>query len=138
MALSTTGIQRWLKFNAVGLIGVGVQLVVLQVLVKFGFNYLLATALAVETAILHNYFWHVRWTWRGRAGSLWRFHLGNGLVSLVSNVALMRLFTGWLGVPVVPANLAAIAITSVVNFFIGDRWVFSLNGRSSGSFHGRL
>ena len=130
--------HRWLKFNAIGLIGAGVQLVALQVLVKLGVHYLLATALAVETAILHNYFWHVRWTWRGRAGSLWRFHLGNGLVSLVSNVALMRLATGWLGAPVLPANIAAIAITSVVNFFIGDRWVFSLNSRSGGGLHRSL
>ena len=26
-----------------------------------------ATALAVETAILTNFFWHERWTWRDRA-----------------------------------------------------------------------
>jgi putative flippase GtrA len=137
-ALSSTDFQRWLKFNAVGLIGAGVQILVLQGLVKLGVHYLLATALAVETAILHNYIWHIRWTWRGRAGSLWRFHLGNGLVSLISNIALMRLFGGWMGVPVVPANIAAIVITSVLNFLIGDRWVFSLNGRPSGSFHRSL
>ena len=40
---------RWLKFNAVGGLGIGVQLTVLLAL-KSGFhlNYLLATALAVE------------------------------------------------------------------------------------------
>jgi putative flippase GtrA len=117
-------VTRWLKFNAVGLLGVLVQLAVLQLLVKLKVNYLVATAIAVETAILQNYFWHIRWTWSGRAGSLWRFHLGNGLVSLLSNLALMKVFAGWLGVPVLPANLAAIGITSIVNFFIGDRWVF--------------
>ena len=37
----------------------------------------------------------------------------------------MRALTGWLGFPVVPANLAAITITSLVNFLSGDRWVFS-------------
>jgi putative flippase GtrA len=123
--LTRLDLTRWLKFNAVGLVGVGVQLAVLSLLVKLGVNYLVATALAVETALLQNYFWHVRWTWRGREGSLWRFHLGNGLISLVSNVVLMKVFSGWVGMPVVPANLLAIAITSVVNFFVGDRWVFS-------------
>ncbi len=46
---------RWLKFNAVGGIGIAVQLVLLLGL-KAGFhlNYLLATALAVEAAVVHN------------------------------------------------------------------------------------
>jgi len=115
---------RWLKFNAVGLVGVAVQLCVLTLLVKLGVHYLVATALAVEAAVLQNYYWHTRWTWKGRAGSLWRFHLANGLISVVSNLLWMRLFTGWLEIPPVPANLMAIALTSVANFFFGDRWVF--------------
>jgi putative flippase GtrA len=116
--------RRWLKFNAVGMIGAGVQLSVLAVLTALGVQYLIATALAVECAVLHNYVWHTRWTWKGRAGSLWRFHLANGLVSVVLNLIWMSVFKGWLGLPVVAANLLAIALTSVVNFFLGDRWVF--------------
>src|SRR2546428_11391195 len=60
---------RWLKFNFVGLIGIGVQLLVLALL-KSGLhlNYLLATALAVETAVVHNFLWHERFTWGGRGG----------------------------------------------------------------------
>ena len=116
--------NRWWKFNAVGLIGVAVQLGVLALLTQAHVHYLVATALAVEVAVLHNYAWHLRWTWAGRRGSLIRFHLANGLVSVASNLVLMRLFTGVLGWPVVPANLLAIALTSLVNFFLGDRWVF--------------
>src|SRR2546430_14050761 len=58
---------RWLKFNFVGLVGIGVQLLALALL-KSGLhlNYLLATALAVETAVVHNFLWHERFTWRGR------------------------------------------------------------------------
>jgi putative flippase GtrA len=58
-----TTVERWLKFNAVGGIGIGVQLVVLAGL-KSGLelNYLLATAVAVEVAVLHNFFWHERFT----------------------------------------------------------------------------
>jgi putative flippase GtrA len=117
---------RWMKFNAVGLAGVAVQLGVLQLLVKSGVHYLVATALAVEAAVLHNYFWHTRFTWPDRrgSGSIWRFHLANGLISLLGNLALMKMFTGWLGWPVLPANLLSITITSLLNFFAGDRWVF--------------
>ena len=116
---------RWLKFNAVGLMGVAVQLAVLAVLVRLGVNYLAATALAVEAALLHNFAWHARWTWKERPGSLWRFHLSNGVLSVCGNVILMRVFTGWLGVPVLAANLAAITSLSLLNFWMGEKWVFS-------------
>src|SRR5690348_122689 len=116
---------RWLKFNAVGMGGAVLQLGVLALLVRFSVHYLAATALAVEAALLQNYYWHTRWTWKGREGSLWRFHLANGVVSVISNLVWMRIFTGWLEVPPVPANVAAIALTSTANFMLGDRWVFS-------------
>lgn len=116
---------RWLKFNAVGLMGVVVQLASLALWTRLGMNYLAATALAVETAILHNYLWHVRWTWKGRPGRWWRFQLSNGLISLASNLVLMRVLAGWAGMPAVPANLLAIVCTSLLNFWIGERWVFS-------------
>jgi putative flippase GtrA len=116
---------RWWKFNAVGAVGVAVQLGALALLIQFGVNYLVATALAVEAAVLQNYYWHTRWTWKGREGSLWRFHLANGLLSLISNLVWMRIFTGGLRIPAVPANLLAIALTSTANFLLGDRWVFA-------------
>jgi putative flippase GtrA len=97
-------------------------------------NYLVATAIADEAAVLHNFAWHRRWTWRDRAASvdrrasraaLGRFHLANGLVSLVGNVALMALLAGTLHLPPVAANALAILVCSLVNFALGDRWVFS-------------
>ncbi len=130
--------RRWLKFSAVGLIGVGVQLAVLALLTKFGVNYLVATAIAVEIALLNNYAWHRRWTWadrEARCGRLLRFHLANGVVSLVSNLVWMRVLTGGLGVPAVPANLAAITVTSLLNFALGERWVFT---RSTEGARGRV
>jgi putative flippase GtrA len=118
----------WLKFSAVGLVGMLVQLGVLAVLNQFKVHYLFATAIAVEAAVLHNYVWHRRWTWAGREvanGSLWRFHAGNGLLSILGNLIFMRIFTGWLHVPVLAANLMAVGLMTIVNFLVGDRWVFS-------------
>ena len=87
---------RWLKFNLVGGIGIAVQLLVL-ILLKTGLhlNYLIATALAVETAVVHNFLWHERFTWPDRAeGGLARFlkfNLTTGLFSIVGNLAVMKL-----------------------------------------------
>jgi len=126
---------RWLKFNTVGFIGIGVQLAALAAYTRLlHIHYLWATAMAVETAVLHNYVWHELWTWRDRrskhdgwraiAGRLLRFHVGNGLVSIVSNLVLMKLFVGSWGMKVMPANLLSIAITAVANFLIGEFFVF--------------
>lgn len=50
-------LTRWLRFNAVGAIGLGVQLATLAfVHSSLGMNYLLSTAIAVEAAVLHNFF----------------------------------------------------------------------------------
>jgi putative flippase GtrA len=127
--------RRWLKFNAVGGIGVAVQLGALVVYKSlFGIHYLAATALAVETAVLHNFFWHQQWTWADRARSrmrprllfrrLFRFHLSNGLVSILSNVVLMRLLAGHFRLHYLLANVISIAITSAANFLLSELFVF--------------
>jgi putative flippase GtrA len=129
--------MRFLRFNGVGVVGFVLQLGVLAALLYLGMHYLLATALAVEAAVLHNFAWHERWTWRDRPatgrtrfGRLWRFHALNGSVSLVGNVALMRVFVGAFGMPAIPANLLAVLACSLVNYLASDRLVFDV--RSSG------
>lgn len=126
------GLRRWLKFNAVGAIGIVVQLAALAVLKGLlRLPYLTATALAVETAVLHNFVWHELWTWKDRRGAgghalsrLLRFNLGNGLVSIVVNLVAMRLLVGRLHMQYLIANLLAITAGSLANFFISDLLVF--------------
>jgi putative flippase GtrA len=124
---------RWLKFNLVGGIGIGVQVAALATFRSLlHLDYLLATALAVEIAVLHNFFWHERFTWAERRTArfthsyvrLARFNASNGLVSMVSNLLLMRLLVGALGLNYFVANLTAIAMCSLVNFALSDCFVF--------------
>lgn len=120
--------KRWCKFSLVGALGIVVQLGALALLVAAGVHYLLATALAVEMAVLHNFAWHQNFTWGDRAGGiigrLARFHLANGAISLLGNMALMRLLVGQCGLPPVPANLLTIAACFAANFLAADRVVF--------------
>jgi putative flippase GtrA len=128
----TSVMTHWLKFNAVGVVGVGVQLAVLTLLKSgLGVHYLIATVLAVEATILHNYFWHERWTWIDRtAGSarqlkrLVRFNLANGLVSIAGNLGLMWVFVSRFHLQYIFANLLAIILCSIVNFVVSDKLVF--------------
>jgi putative flippase GtrA len=58
------------KFNLVGAIGIFVQFAALFFLKSVAhFNYLAATALAVEIAVVHNFVWHERYTWADRVSS---------------------------------------------------------------------
>ena len=106
--------KYFLRFNAVGLLGIGVQLVALTFFKSvLHLHYLVATALAVEAAVLHNFAWHEGWTWRDRAGMethtrsgrLLRFHVTVGLVSILGNLILMRLLVGSMRLPYLAASL---------------------------------
>ena len=122
--------QRWLKFNFVGAIGIGVQLAAFTFYNRAaGWDYRIATALAVETAVLHNFIWHEFFTWRGlpRAGCAKRmvkFHAGNGLISIAGNVALVSLLSGVFRIPPLIANCVAITACALANFAVSEFVVF--------------
>src|SRR5277367_4936334 len=90
---------RWRKFNLVGVMGMGLQLATLVLFNRWtSGHYLYASAAAIEITLLHNFVWHSHYTWRDRRDGATRlrqfvrFHLSNGLVSMLGNLALMRLF----------------------------------------------
>lgn len=125
-----TIIQRWAKFGAVGATGILVQAVVLAFFLQVvGLHYLAATALAVEASVLHNFIWHRKWTWADRPQSraalmLLRFNLTSGAISLAGNLVLMFIFVGQVKLNAFGANLITIAICSLINFTLSDRFVF--------------
>jgi len=129
MTDARTSHLRLIKFSLVGGIGIAVQLAVLAVLSAMRMNYLFATGLAVESAVLHNFLWHRRFTWadrmdQGTLRRVFRFHLSNGAISLFGNILLMRWLVGSLHFPVVISNLLTIAACWLANFVASDRWVF--------------
>ena len=123
-------LHRFARFSAVGASGVIVQTVALAVLLRVGgIHYLAATACAVELSVLHNFVWHKRWTWADRPGAptalrLLKFNATNGAISLIGNLALMCVFVSMLKIEPHAANLISIAVCSLVNFALADRFVF--------------
>ena len=125
--------RRWSVFNAVGILGFVLQLAVLFALKRgLSMNYLAATALAVEAAVLHNFVWHEHVTWadviapfqHGVLSRLLRFHLANGLISILGNVGLTWVLVEGLRCPYLIGNVASVLICSLLNFFASDRLVF--------------
>lgn len=153
IATHSSTLVRWGKFNLVGAFGIGVQFGALFLLkAVLYWHYLVATAIAVEIAVLHNFVWHERFTWADRLRSrtdeedarsgqanfrsmrverlqdslrrLWRFHLANGTVSIVGNLLLMRIMVGIGHANYLVANAVAVAVCSIINFLLSDQWVF--------------
>ena len=124
---------RWGRFNLVGAMGMAVQLAALALFNRCApGHYLCCTAAALELAVLHNFVWHLHYTWRDRRdGSalmqLMRFHFSNGLVSMLGNLMLMRILVHEVHLLLLVSNSVAILCCSVVNFFLGDDWVFAVS-----------
>ena len=123
---------RWGRFNLVGAVGMVFQLGVLAVLNRLTpGRYVVATAAAIELALVHNFIWHLHYTWRDRPdgrmirGRLVRFHVSNGMVSMAGNLLLMRELVRAAHLPVLVANGIAILVCSVINFWLGHRWAFA-------------
>jgi dolichol-phosphate mannosyltransferase len=132
---------HFIRFNVVGVLGFALQSGALFVLTHSAHpvGYLAATAAAVELAILNNFFWHQRWTWKDRPSftrretlrRLAKFNVTNGAVSITGNLVLMSILVGRLGLPIASANVASVAACSICNFFLADRIAFYVD-------HGRV
>lgn len=146
--VASSTVKRWLKFNLVGAIGIGVQFAALLLLKSvLGFDYLFATAFAVEAAVVHNFVWHEQFTWAERINPdrtnpdrikqqglqpprrqslsrFLRFNVTTGAVSIVGNLALMKVMVGQGHMNYLVANAIAIALCSIANFVVSDAWVF--------------
>ena len=129
---------RWSKFNLVGAVGMVVQLAALALFNRcVPGHYLLTSAAALELTLLHNFVAHLHYTWSDRRhnsavlAQLVRFHLSNGLVSMLGNLALMRLLVGVAHTPLLAANAIAILGCSILNFCLGNNWAFAARTQTS-------
>jgi putative flippase GtrA len=123
--------SRWLRFNAVGIVGFMVQMLTLATLTHWlGVQAGIAIPVAVFVAVSHNFLWHERVTWprqveSGRSRRWISFNLSTGLVSIVTNIAVTPLVLAATGVPLLAANAIAVVTASLLNFFMSDRLIFN-------------
>jgi putative flippase GtrA len=126
-------IKKWIRFNAIGVMGVGLQLLLLSFFrTFFHFGYLLSTAIAVQCALIHNFFWHQRWTWKSavpstRKESLRRFvkfNSSSGSISILGNLGFTSLIVQAIHLPYLISNLLAIATCNIANFLLARNFAF--------------
>ena len=125
-----TQAHRWMRFNMIGMMGFGLQMLTLWTLVHWsGLPASISVAIAVLVAVSHNFLWHERFTWRDRpktdrARRWLSFNASTGLISLISNLGVTMVVMTLTGLPVLPANIIAVTSASLLNFLISDRLVF--------------
>ncbi len=123
-------LMRFLRFGLVGLSGVFVDMAVLFLLSDpstLGWGLTRSKIIAAEVAIFNNFCWNDLWTfgdisrnqksWQQRLKRLLKFNLVC-LVGLILNVLLLNLFFNVWGINRYLANLFAIALVTLWNFWI--------------------
>jgi len=115
------------RFLVVG--GTGVLVNSLALLVLFQWAHLalvLASALAAELAIVNNFWWNDRWTFKRTQLSLRRFARFNlvSLAGLVITTGTLWVLVRQLGVYYLTANLLGIALATAWNFVANSLWTW--------------
>lgn len=128
-----TAIKKWMRFNAIGTMGVGVQLLLLYLLKGlFHLDSIVSTIVAVQCALIHNFFWHQRWTWKSnlpatRRESLRRFikfNSSSGSISILGNLGFTSLIVQAVHLPYLISNLFAIMTCNIANFLLARNFAF--------------
>lgn len=120
---------RFVRFGIVGALGVVVNSSVLFLAHGvIGLPLLLASALAVEVAILHNFLWNERWTFGATDFSLVRLGKFNltSLGGLVISLGVLYLLVACGRVHYLLANLVGIALATAWNFALSLFWTWGL------------
>jgi len=123
---------RFVRFSAAGLAGFAIQIAVLAALVGWGVHYIAATIMATEAAIIANFFWHDRWTWRDRPAQtamerwsrLARFNALTGVTSIAGSVLMTAMLVEWMTLPAIAANAISVIALGALNFAGASTLVF--------------
>ncbi|MHB0868800.1 MAG: GtrA family protein [Chloroflexota bacterium] len=118
---------RLARFGIVGASGVVVNSIALFIAHGVaGLPLLVASPLAVEVAILHNFVWNERWTFGASGFSFLRLGKFNltSLGGLLITSGVLYLLVSFVGVHYLMANLAGIALATVWNFATSLLWTW--------------
>ena len=124
--------KRFITFTFVGVSGI----VVNNAILYYAKEYLLvpvsiASLIAIQIAIFNNFYWNLRFTWTDREMKGFQA-IRSGLLKFIMvswiagglNWLILMLLTHFAGIYYILANLIAILVASVLNYFLNDLWTF--------------
>jgi dolichol-phosphate mannosyltransferase len=122
--------KTFLKFSAVGVIGVVVNLVSFTLLMNTGLNKYLASPIAIELSIITNFLFNNFWTFSDR-NSNDKIHIRGLKFNMISFIALAVSYSTFLllsmldpgGIPQIHQAIGIVPAT-LINYFLNVYWTF--------------
>lgn len=130
-------LRKFFLFGVVGGVGTVINTLILYGLTRLGMYYLVAAAIATETAIVSNFIGNNLFTFRDSTNDspLWKKFLmfqGVSMAGLVVTLTVLWLLTTLLGIRLLLIwNLIAILIAFLVNFTLNLRFTWAERKRST-------
>ncbi|MBT4362387.1 MAG: GtrA family protein [Candidatus Marinimicrobia bacterium] len=133
--------KRFISFTFVGISGIVVNSAILYYAKEYLYVSIpIASLFAIQLAIFNNFFWNHRFTWTDREMKGYQA-IRTGLIrfTLVSWIAgglnwiILLLLHHYVGIHYILANLIAIFIASILNYFLNDLWTFRHPGSNEES-----
>jgi dolichol-phosphate mannosyltransferase len=98
----------------------------------FQLNYLVATLIAVQCSLIHNFFWHQRWTWKNSVSTgrreafqrFLRFNSTSGTISMMGNLGFTSILVQAVHLPYLVCNILAIGGCNILNFLLANNFAF--------------
>jgi len=121
-------VTRLVRFGLVGLTGVGINLVIVQVLFgRLHWTAFLASAIAVELSVVNNFLWNNWWTFGQRTISPVRFARFNlaSLGGLLITSVVFTVLVQHLALYYLLADLIAIGAATGWNFVASVFWTWA-------------
>jgi putative flippase GtrA len=124
--------ERLARFSVAGLSGFVVQVAALWLLITLTpLHYVVATVVSIELAILVNFVWHERWTFKDRVHSAYgafgrflKYNALTGITSILGSVLVTGFLVETIAIPVVIANIISVVVLGGVNFIGASQLVF--------------
>ncbi|NQV16340.1 GtrA family protein [bacterium] len=124
--------KRFIIFSLVGISGIVVNNAILYYAKEYLYIPIpIASLIAIQIAIFNNFIWNHRFTWMDREmrgypairNGLFKFTMVSWIAGALNWIILL-LLTHFAGLYYILANLIAILVASILNYFLNDLWTF--------------
>ncbi|EOP62291.1 MULTISPECIES: GtrA family protein [Bacillus] len=124
--------EKFLKFGLVGIFNTLITIISYIILVKFGMNYLIANIISYLIGVANSYYWNKNWVFRsnGKNLSIFLKFLIVNLIVLAFNTFSLFILVDKLLYNEFIAQIFAIGIGMMINFFLNKIWTFNQSENS--------
>lgn len=116
-----------IKFGLVGILNTGITMVVYNILIFFGVNYILANAIGYVAGVANSYIWNKNWVFNAKDKKdnslIFKFIVVN-VISFAVNSGILILCENYITKNKTIAQLPAIIMGMGVNYILNKIWTF--------------